>query len=170
MFEQAKLYEKRDFNRTIDYLNGAIQAFENTIELEPELASAKHNLASSLALRNQLKERQNSSATEDQEKESNKSNSSEKPTPPSDPKDSESGKANDSSSGEPQGTGDPSKAQANKDPTTTDKMAGKPGAQRLGVQEALMLLDSIENDEKRITLSELIDPKTKTATDSNANW
>jgi len=170
LFEQAKLYASIDEVRSLDYLREAILAFESTIELQPESESAAKNLHICQQLLHTLEGKKNRNEEEDSEDADQVSPQGPSSNQQEETQDSESGK--DSNPGEktPSGAGDPSTASPSDNPETTDKVAGAPGSQRLDIQEALLLLDSIENDEKRITLSELVEPSEKAPSESEANW
>ena len=178
MFEQARLYADIDTTRTLDYLKDAIKAFENTIELKPDHESALYNLEICKNLQDILLSKLHppnsetaSPENKDGESPENASQSGEPDDKSEDsPTESDPGNSKESTPDMPKPSKDTSQAQNNEKPSTSEKIPGAPGAQRLDTQEALMLLDSIENDEKRITLSELQQPTLKADSDSDANW
>ena len=174
MFEQAKLYASVDKTRSTGYLKEAVFAFENTLELQPENEPAQRNLEICRSILVSLQKNDEPSEEESNEGETS-SESSDQPPPASDAPSEENEKADSDKKSDPgqktpEGAGNPDTARKSENPETTDKVAGTPGAQRLDLQEALLLLDSIENGDKRITLSDLLEPSEKSNTDSEANW
>jgi len=172
LFAQAKLYVEIDLDRTLDYLNDAISAFENAIELQPEYESAIANYKACVELREILTQPKE---TSDDGAEETPSEDANNPSQKQESKTSEETTGNDSGQkplepGDPQKPGNPQSSPANNNNKSSDKVPGAPGPQRLDKQEALLLLDSIENDEKRITLSKLQEPAEKANSESEADW
>ncbi|MEQ9824717.1 MAG: tetratricopeptide repeat protein [Puniceicoccaceae bacterium] len=172
LFEQSKLYASDDTVRMLDYLDQAVVAFENTVELDPNKEAGRVNLMRCRELRNKL-----AAELQAQEQE-NPSSSPEESQPEPDPSDPEtnpqSGDESDApeSDREPPASGsDPDQAKMPDAPKTRESSPGTPSTDRLSLQEALLLLDALEHSEKRITLSELNTTSGDSeSTDSEANW
>ena len=162
LFQQARLFSRENSQRAIFYLQESVAAFENAIELQSGFEEAESNLALTRKLLNKLQNK------EDEKRDKVEEPSDELPRETS--SDSEQKESRSSGqSGEPQGK-NPEPKQPSAPPSekeiskTSDNGGGTPG-EFMNTQEAMMLLDSVEMDEKRITLSELLDEKDPTATE-----
>lgn len=167
LFEQGKLYQSNDPVRVLDYLDQAIDAFENTVELDPSNEAGILNLSRCKELRALLQSQQ------DAETPISDSNQPDAPQPESDPSaEAEEREAGEGSTPDSSPTdSDASDAPRRENPRTSEELPGNPSTARLDMNEALLLLDALEHAEKRITLSEL-DPAdgASETSGSEANW
>jgi tetratricopeptide (TPR) repeat protein len=160
LFKQAKLFLHEDRERALVYLKESIVTFENAVELQPDFEDARSNLSITRLL---LSELEKDGINEDRE---GSEGSSENPPPESKPESDENnplsgdseGKQNNSPNNTP-----PQDSPPNPDKTKSSDQGGGTQGELMNINEAMMLLDSVEMDEKRITLSTLIEDKSVTA-------
>ena len=165
-FQQAKLFWKENPQRSLFYLRESVEAFDNAVELQSDFESAKSNLAKTKALLADLQQKLDESRADEE------TQTSESPTQEEQPEsDQEEGTSSDQSEGsqnrsESKGTptGNP-----NGEPTRDSQDGGGEPGELMDVNEAMMLLDSVELDEKRITLSKLLD-ETPSAETGQPDW
>ena len=160
LFQQARLFSGENRDRAIFYLQESIAAFENAVKLQSDFEAAQSNLDLTRKLLSKLQS----------EKDEKKDDAEEPPreppqeTPPdSEQEESSSSDLSDEAQSQKTEAKQPSASGSETaNPKTSDNGGGTPG-EFMNVQEAMMLLDSVEMDEKRITLSELLEEKDSTA-------
>ena len=166
LFRQARLFSRENSQRAIFYLQESIAAFENAVKLQSDFEAAQVNLALTRKLLTKLQS-EGKGENDDAEEPSNES-------PPDAPPDQEqeesspSDLSNDAQSQKTESKKPLAIPSETENPNASDSGGGNPG-EFMNVQEAMMLLDSVEMDEKRITLSELLEEKDSTAAES-PNW
>lgn len=161
-FQQAKLFWEESPQRSLFYLRESVEAFENAVELQSDFEASKFNLSAAQTLLANLQKKYDDS----QQKEE-----SEVPDSPSQEDLPESGQNEGNASDQPEGSqrqsdtqGQPTGNPDAKPSRTSEKGGGQQG-ELMDVNEAMMLLDSVELDEKRITLSKLLEEKSSADTE-----
>lgn len=166
LFMQAKLFLHEDIERTLVYLKESIVTFENAVELKPDFDAAKYNLSVARSILHKLEK---DGIGDDEEKPGGNST-----TPPEDsiPESNEKNPLSDDSEGKQnrsQNNTPPKGSPTNSDKTESSNQGGGTQGELMNINEAMMLLDSVEMDEKRITLSTLLEDET-TSMEEQPEW
>lgn len=164
LFQQAKLFLQENKERSFHYLKDSMHAFENAVELQPGFEAARFNLSLATLIFNELEP---SIADEEEAHDQNGENTEN--APPEEKSESEESESlTGDSKGEPDPMGNNSSSQPDENAKSTDKGGGNKG-EEIDVNEAMMLLDAVEMDEKRITLSNLLN-KEEYSSEELPNW
>lgn len=150
LFQQAKLFLLENKERSFHYLKDSMLAFENAVELQPGFEAAQFNLSLATLTFNELEQ-----SILEEEAQDQKGENTEKSPPEENPESDQSEPTTSDAKGEPDPTGKNSRPQPKNNAESMNKGGGNKGEQ-IDVNEAIMLLDAVEMDEKRITLSNLL--------------